>query len=222
MLISPAERPVEFWAKLGKTSSVPEQLGVDFLTFSPVFGRVGVQRKEIGDLVASLSDGRVAREIIDMRELDVGIWLIEGRPQWSTEGHLLSSRTEFTLTSLQGILFSLMSNGFWVLRTDSIQDSMSYLSALDRWMAKPVHHGINGRPAPRTMLGPPTDKDWQIHFWQGLPGMGYTRAKKVVEHYGGLPVVLKDGVRLEDVDGIGKVIAKKVERVLGGKGANHD
>lgn len=218
MLISPAERPVDFWHPLGETSSLPEKFGVDFLTFSPVFGMVGVQRKEISDLIASLSDGRVTREIIDMRELGVGVWLIEGKPQWSTEGLLMSNRGQrgqpFTRSAFQGVLFSLMSEGFWLITTDSREDSMNWLSSLDTWMQKPSHKGLTSRPNARSVFGSTNEKDHDVHFMKGVEGLGHTRALAIVEHYGGLPLMLKPGVNLTDVKGVGKGIAAKIERMF--------
>lgn len=215
-LVSPAERPIDLWAPLGRTSSVPEQLGVDFLCYSPVMGTVGVQRKEVSDLVASLADGRVAREVLQMKELDVGIWLIEGRPQWTVDGQLLSAHTTFTVESFRGVMFSLQSQGFWVMRTDSTTDTLETLRQLGVWLAKPKHLGLNGRPGPKPMLGgKPTDKDWQVHLAQSLPGIGYTRARDIVEFYDGLPFALREGVDLTEVPGLGPVTAKKIEGLLG-------
>ena len=215
MLISPAERPVSFWAPLGKTSSVPEQLGVDFLTYSPTMGVVGIQRKEINDLVASLSDGRVAREVLQMKEsLDVGIWMIEGKPLFTSEGQLLSGHGDFTADSFRGVMFSLQSQGFWLIRTDSAQESMTCLSHLDRWMVKPRHLGLNGVPAAKGMLGAPSDMDWMVHLTQSLPGIGYTRARAVVDACGGLPFRLREDVDLAKVPGVGKVTKQRIERLF--------
>lgn len=213
MLVSPAERPP--LNSLGKVSSLPEQYGADYLIFSPLFGTVGVQRKEINDLVASLSDDRIAREVTDMKGLDVGIWLIEGNPNWSGDGQLLSSRTPFTRQSFQGITLSLMSQGFWMAFTDSIQDTMNWLLNCEKWMMKLKHNSLNQRPKARGVFGVADLTEQRIHFMQGFPGLGYDRAAAIVSHFQGLPVQLKEGVILENVPGIGKGTAKKIREVLG-------
>ena len=216
MLVSPTERPP--FNTLGETSSTPESLGVDFLLHSPVFGSVGVQRKEFSDLVASLADGRVTKEVLQMRDLNVGVWMIEGRPQWTTEGELLSAHNTFTRDSFTGVQLSLQAQGFWVIRTDSTSDSVLFLRALEKWCAKTEHKGFVNRPGARGVFGPASEKDWQIHFAMGLPGLGYERAREMVGHYGGLPFGLKEGVDLSEVKGIGKVTAKKIERMFGNGG----
>ena len=212
MLVSPAERSP--FTDLGPTSSIPETLGSDFLIHSPLFGVVGVQRKEITDLVASLSDDRLAREVIQMKELDVGIWLIDGRMEWSGSGQLLSTRTAYTQSQHLGLVFSLNSQGFWVLRSSSVRDSMNLLSSLEKWLQKPSHHSLNHRAPAKGVFGKPDRTEWQIHFLQGLPGVGYERARDMVAHYQGLPVRLRDSVNLEDVSGIGTKTAKRIKEIF--------
>lgn len=212
MLVSPAE-PDPF-KSLGISSSVTEGLGCDFLIHSPVFGRVGIQRKELKDLVASLSDDRFSREVVQMKELEVGIWLLEGRPTWSSDGQLMSSRTPFLRDQLDGLRFNLLSQGFWVLHSDSIQDSMRLLSQLERWLKKKSHSTLNRRSSARGVFGVADTQEWQIHFLQGLPGVGYDRAAAIRAHYAGLPFTLRSGVVLEDVPGVGKKTAQRIREVL--------
>jgi ERCC4-type nuclease len=211
VLVSPAEPPA--LKTLGRTSTLPETLGADFLFYSPLFGRVGVQRKAIPDLVSSLSDGRLQREIIDMKGLDVGIWLIEGRPEWTTDGQLLGSRSTYTEAQHFGVVFSLLSKTFWVVQTGSQPETLRCLSALERWLKKPSHHSLNSRPGPSGMFGL-SKTDWQVHFMQGLPGVGYERARAAVEHFGGLPMKLTGD--LSEVSGIGKKTAARVSEMFDG------
>jgi len=67
MLVAPTE-PMTLKA-LGTVSLVPEDYGSDFLWASPVFGLVGVQRKEASDFVASVMDGRLDKELAQMKQL---------------------------------------------------------------------------------------------------------------------------------------------------------
>ena len=215
MLVSPAERPVEFWSRLGPTSSIPEEFGADFLTVSPCYGRVGVQRKEIADLIASLADDRVTREVIDMKALDHAFWVLEGEPVWTTEGELVSSHSRFSLDSFRGVMLSLTMEGFHVVRTRDLAETRDWLQALDRWLAKPSHKGLHGRPKARGAFGAPSLTEQQAYVLQGLPGLGFDRAVAIVKYYGGLPIQLKPGVDLTEVDGIGKGTAERVRRVFG-------
>lgn len=211
MLISPAEPAI--FKSLGQVSSVPETLGSDFLIFSPVFGLVGIQRKEINDLVASLGD-RIPREIIDMSGLDVGIWLIEGMPQFTGDGQLMSTRTPFTLTQYQGVIFSLCSRGFWMLSSTCVSETMSLLLSLGKWLQKPSHNSLLHRTKERGVFGQPSIAETQIFLLQSLPGIGYELAKRIVAQYQGLPVQLRSGVDLTDVDGIGPKTARRIREIF--------
>jgi ERCC4-type nuclease len=211
MLISPAEPP--FLKELGISSSVPEQYGADFLIFCPL-GMVGIQRKELSDLVASHNDDRIARELISMKELDIAVWLIEGAPQWSSDGQSLWTRSNYTLSRHLGFLFTLLSQGFWLLSTATITESGLLLSQLEKWLRKEKHNGINGRTPPRGMFGQPDDNEWRVHFLSGLPGLGSTRASAILEHFGGLPLALTGD--LSTVPGVGKKTAERVERIFRG------
>lgn len=212
MLVSPAE-PKEL--KVGKkTSGIPEQFGADFLTLSPVFGRVGVQRKTVSDLLASLGD-RVPREIALLKRLDLGIWMIEGTPQWTDDGHLLSSTSSsFTIAQYLGILWSLQSNGFWLAHTSSMTETIRYLSLLDRWLRKDRHSSLLRRQEPRGVLGKEDKTDRQIWILQGFPGVGYEKAKAIVTECEGLPFIVNPAIDLESIRGIGPGIVRKIEEAL--------
>src|SRR6266853_5157167 len=173
MLVSPAEPPI--LKELGTVSSTPEKYGADFLISSPVYGLVGIQRKELSDLVASAHDDRISRELISMKELDHAIWLIEGTPQWSSEGQSMWTRTNYTRSRHLGFLFMLSFQGFLLLSTDTITESGLLLSALEKWLQKEKHKGINGRPTARGEWGQADEREWRIHFLSGLPGLGSTR-----------------------------------------------
>jgi len=212
MLVSPAEP--EPLRKLGTVSSVTEKYGADFIILSPLFGRVGVQRKEIRDLVASLHDGRVEREIWQQKGLDQAIWLIEGNLQWTQDGQSLLSETRLTYTKTNhlGVILSLLSNGCWVLNSASLQDSIVLLSSLNRWLMKKKHTSLLRRPsASRQIAGDLTDQ--RIHVMQGFNGFGYEKAKAVVEYFKGLPFVML--VDLTEVAGVGPRLDKAVREVLG-------
>lgn len=62
------------------------------------------------------------------------------------------------------------------------------------------------------MFGKPDTEEWQIHFLQGLPGLGYERAKAIRDYYGGLPFALVGD--LSKVEGIGKKTAERIEKMI--------
>lgn len=210
-MVSPAE-PRELRA-LGKTSSEPEKYGADFLFFSKTLGRVGVQRKEINDLIASLADDRLSREIPLLQTLDVAILLIEGRIEWTNEGLLLSVSSPFTKAQFLGITWSLQLNGLWTSYTGSTTETIDWLSLLNRWATKDRHTSLLRRSEKvRSEYGMRDKRAWQIHIMQGFPGVGYQRAVAVINHFGGLPLAWTGN--LAEVDGIGETVTRRLGSLL--------
>lgn len=198
---------------LGTYSPLPEQFGADFLISCPV-GLVGVQRKEIHDLIASRADGRLARELAQMKQLDIGILLVEGRLKWTSDGQLSTSRSKWSRAQHLGLLFSLQSTGIWVNSSPDLTETREYLSALEKWMMKETHRGINVRPKPQTAWGQVTDRDWAIHFIQGIDGIGPKVAGDIFDRFGvpfALTVTEKD---LMGVPGVGPGRAAKIWRLF--------
>lgn len=202
---------------LGTYSPLPEQYGSDFLITCPV-GLVGVQRKEIHDLIASRADGRLARELAQMKQLDIGILLVEGRLKWTSDGQLSTSRSRWTRAQHLGLLFSIQSSGVWVNSSENLSESREYLSALEKWFAKESHKGINVRPKPQTSWGQVTDRDWGIHVIQSFDGIGPGVAGRIFDMHG-IPLkwtISKE--ELELVPGVGPKRAAKMWGTLNGKG----
>lgn len=213
MLVSAAE-PASL-RTLGQYSPLPEQFGVDFLIPCPV-GMVGVQRKEIHDLIASRGDGRLARELAQMKQLDIGILLIEGRLKWTSDGVLSTSRSKWTRAQHMGLMLSIQSGGLWVNSTDSLSDTREYLSHTEKWFLKEKHAGIMTRPKPTTLWGNRTDRDWAIHAIQSVDGVGPEMAGRIFDKFG-LPFTCRVTVEeLMTVDGIGKGRAEKIVKAFNG------
>jgi len=188
--------------------------GVDFLMFAPGVGKVGVQRKEVADLVASVFDDRLSREVLQSRALDIRMLILEGTVDWTNDGSLLATRSSFTRAQLLGVLWSLQSEGFWITCTNCQTESIESISLLNRWLAKPEHKSLlQRRKQPKNMYGTKGSSDWQIHFLQGLPGLGYERAKAVVDYYGGLPLAWT--ATLSDVPGIGVKLSTRLSNLFG-------
>ena len=203
--------------KLGTTSSQPERYGADFLMFSPHIGRVGVQRKEIHDLIASLHDGRLSREIPQLQSLDMAVLVIEGRLEWTNDGFLfLENKYEFTKAQFLGICWSLYLNGVLPSFTGSQTETIEYLSLFSRWIQKERHTSLTSRSkaVAKNLYGTRESRDWQIHVMEGFPGVGYGRATNIVDYFGGLPLAWTGS--LKEVPGIGPKTAKKLEGLLNG------
>jgi ERCC4-type nuclease len=182
LLISPTEP--EAIRALGTVSPEPEAQGADVLWEGPT-GRVGVQRKELADLVTSLHDGRLGRELRAMRWLATRVLLIEGRVRWTVAGLLATVAARVSKEELRGLLLSVQLRGVWVLQADDVADSARAIRHLHRWSAKRDHRALDVDARAR---GQPATRSWGTHVLQAVPGVGPVVAGAIWDHFGGLPL----------------------------------
>lgn len=219
MFVAPTE-PAQF-KPLGISSMIPEDYGVDFLWQSSL-GLVGVQRKQFpSDFLASVHDGRLNREYSMMKELDFAVLMLEGQARFTTEGLLIRDRSDkrnpWTRAQHRNYLHSVQLRGVQIAYTDSIGDSCQYLLDLQVWTDKVDHHSLDTRPGPTgSGWARVTNRDYQLHVIQGLPGIGPKQAKAIIDTIG-FPFGLYVGVEeLMTVPGIGRKKAEQILRVFAG------
>lgn len=217
MLVSPAE-PAQF-KSLGKSSPLPEKYGVDFLMLGTPVGIAGIQRKTITDLLASVFDGRLQRELSQMASLDIGMLLLEGVPQWTTEGYLLAPQT-WTIKQHIGLLWSIQLAGYWYISTQSPAETYETIKSFESWLAKDNHSGLKRRHIPtRDVWGTKDNTGWQSHLLQSFPGIGPAQADAIIEKFGGLPLRWTvDDLDLQQVKGIGVKKAEQLWKCLNNAG----
>lgn len=224
MKISPTE-PLLI-RRLGATSSYPERLGAD--VFWVANSRwYGVQRKEISDFVASVHDGRLAKEVAQMSRLHVRALILEGRWAWTVDGQWAGggSRGRHGQTRQWDRFrqyqqeFSLLSAGVWVLHADTMAETADLIRDLERWSRKTSHSTATGRPGPSTtaMWGTPDSRDWWVWVAMGWPGVGPELAQRMVDHFGGrLPLRWEvDEAQMTKVPGIGPKRARQLLAIGG-------
>lgn len=214
MIVSPTE-PARL-RELGHVGMSPEDSGADFLIVPHVSwgGHLGVQRKEIKDLLASLGDGRLAEQLMKMRQLAQGLLLVEGKIRWTNDGEMMVQFGRgLNRASWRGLLWSARRLGIWVDYTDSIQDTADYLVALEKWSKKEHHTTFERTSAPvrANAWGRVENVDWQRHLLMALPGIGQVAANRILDKFG---MPLRMAVSKSDlltVEGLGPA---KVDRLL--------
>lgn len=214
MLVSPAEP--ERLRAIGTVSSRPEQYGADFMFFAHKQW-VGVQRKEISDLIASLADGRLAREVAMMQSLDHRILIVEGNVRFTNSGEMMDRPFGQQLTEKQwkGLLWSVRLKQIWVEFSDSTDNTIQQLAWLEEWFKRDKHSSLERRPGPVSLWGNPTNEDYQRHLIMGLPGVGPELAERIVKRFGGVP--WRWDIKFEDlleIEGIGKKKAEAIYQCL--------
>lgn len=213
LLVAPSE-PDEIKA-LGKSAWLPEDYGVD--VFGVVGGKkVGVQRKEVRDFVASVQDGRLGKEIVQMGELDVKMVLVEGKLRWDRDGELVDQWARMSKSQMRGALWSVRSVGAWVEWSEGKKETVEVVRHFFKWLEKDTHWSLVVNSGVATDgWGKKDNKAWQVHLLSTFPGVGAKTAEKIVEEFGGVPLKWEVGEEdLVKIDGVGKVTARKVIEAL--------
>lgn len=217
MLISPAERDPAL-TSLGNSSPVPERFGADYFWSAKPVGLVGVQRKAFpGDFLASVRDGRLEKELGQMRALDVAVLVLEGRGRWTTEGELIfpHSQQRWTRSGHRRLLCSIQARGVWVQTTDDVADTVACIRDVEAWSRKSSHNATKSRPAAkRDGWGRIDDHGYLVHFTGGLPDVGPVKGAAIVDSLGCIFELKVSEEQLRRVHGIGKVGARKIIRVF--------
>lgn len=211
MLVSPAEfHPL--LSALGDNSPEVEARGCDFL-FVGATGLVGVQRKEVKDLVNSIqSDNRMCIELGQIAGSDLAhvVFIIEGNWVW-VDG--VSMVTGYTRAQLDGVVLALQAeHGVVVMMTESVVDTAETLGRIESWFTKSVHGSLQVRKKSRAVWGTSKLREYRLFWWQAFPGVSYGRAVMLDEHFEGqLPFQFTcTHADLLACKGIGKVTAEKI------------
>ena len=215
-IVAPTERDEHIHGLATEVSMLPERYGCDIL-WRARDSWWGVQRKEIKDFIASIQDGRLAREVAMMKPLPIKVVIIEGRVKWSTDDVLMigSWNTNITRTQFEGMLMSLMEKGVHVTWTGSTRETARWTRQFAKWSSKLRHGSLERRPGPVSPWGNVSDEDWADHLLQGFDGMGTEKAKAIVKHFGGVPMQWTvTEADLMQVPGIGKVLARRLLNAL--------
>jgi ERCC4-type nuclease len=221
-LIAPSEPRII--KTIGKVSSIPEKMGSDILWHDPSAGGwVGVQRKEFKDLLASVADGRLAREVQQIQRCKIAFLIVEGKPRWSPDGAcMIRYYTQWTRAQYRSLLRSVQGREIFVEHSDSMKDTVALVGEMSRWVGKGDHASLDRRPKPKgDTWGRMTDKAWACHLLQSVDGIGPKAAAAIYDYFGGaLPIALTTDVKtLEKVPGVGPGTAKKILRAFTGKEA---
>jgi ERCC4-type nuclease len=177
----------------------------------------GVQRKRIDDFYASLNDGRLAKELGQMREnLALPIIVIEGKLNATIDGMFTTGRDTKHVKSHFNAMLTLASYGITMLQTETAQHTGFAIIGMWEWCQKDKHKTGLVRPKASGEWGKATSREWAIHFLQGFDGIGPDTAGALFDHFGRLPIGWDVTVKeLLEVPGIGRQRATALAKALG-------
>lgn len=189
--------------QLGDVSPECEKYGADFLFFSGK-GLIGVQRKECNDLVASLRDGRLAKELDQLGRCNRGVILVEG--VWWWDGGFRGDT--FGQAEWEGVEVSLQLNDMIVVRTTGIEQTVERLPRLERYFERSSHESLLRSPKLRSAPG-------HLRLLQSLDGVSLTRARAIHEHFRCIPLTWScTSTEMRGVPGLGKVMVERLGAMI--------
>lgn len=178
ILYSPSE-PYEIRNDLGDYGISTPSLPVDYGWFT-----LGVksltERKHIpGDLLASMSDGRLNREVQALLEnIEKGgksYLLLEGHLECNSSGHILNPHkvSGWEIDKVSERIATIQTMGVQLLLSPSIQETALILVSQLRWEMKGDHKSLSIRPGPgKDSWNSRSYSNYIIWSYQGIPGVG--------------------------------------------------
>jgi ERCC4-type nuclease len=128
--------PLRARALAAVKGSVQQRLpAADYLLFDQDGHTIGIERKEIKDLIGSIAQRKVKRQLESLAQFDRGILLIEGRWNVKDDGSLWvhGNRSGWRPQAVQAILLALQEQtGVKVLHTTNYEETLLTLRMLDR------------------------------------------------------------------------------------------
>jgi DNA excision repair protein ERCC-4 len=171
-----------------------------------VDSRVIVERKTLKDFALSIIDGRLFKQMIRLANSTLmGVLILEGTVNAASEPGVTREAMQGALITISLIL------GLPVLRAKDSAETAKLLV----FMSRQINHLWNGG-IKRHGYRPKSKRKRQLFMLQGLPGIGYERAVRLLDTFGSVEgVISASSEELQVVEGIGKKIAEKIKWVLG-------
>lgn len=171
-----------------------------------VDSRVIVERKTLKDFALSIIDGRLFKQMIRLANSTLmGVLILEGTVNAASEPGVTREAMQGALITISLIL------GLPVLRAKDSAETAKLLVFMSRQINHLSNDGIK-----RHGYRPKSKRKRQLFMLQGLPGIGYERAVRLLDTFGSVEgVISASSEELQVVEGIGKKIADKIKWVVG-------
>ena len=150
--VAPTE-PLALREVADHVSQHPERFGVDVL-INGTHHTVGIQRKTVADLLASLDDGRLAEQSVLMQGLEANqvVVLIEGNVRFVNDSLVVGSWGE-TMSRRQWkrVLSTMRDAGMHVHYSEDLADTVHWVEVLADWANVENHSTL--QPMSRAVKG---------------------------------------------------------------------
>lgn len=180
---------------------------------------VTIERKQIpGDFLSSIQDGRLARELRAMKDISsIRIVLLHGKFIFRKDGELAAyGHQQWTKKGIRNLLRTLQYvEGVFIEQAETDDELVEVVNELQDYFDKDKHTSMRTRPVIDTDWLVPSRDERVQYFYQGIPHIGATKARKLVEHFPNpidlYPATVAD---IQKIPGFGKTLANSVYNFL--------
>jgi hypothetical protein len=184
-----------------------------------------------------LSDGTALREYDVTWLLIYGVWRVDPNSGVIQTPHKVGGKTEWRQISLGGrgymgrdldgfLLTLTQQSGIRIAKVGSEFEAASWIGALYKWWTGKSwdeHRSLQTFDLSGPLLGQILAPRFARRVAKELPGVGWVKSQRVVEHFGCVTnMVLADEREWSQVPGIGKVLARRICDALHGQGKGDD
>ena len=180
----------------------PQQLDVGDYVLS---SRIGVERKSVDDFLGSLIEGKLFRQIAQLRDA-------YSRPVLILEGENLLAKRNISHNAIFGSLASInVDFGVPVITTKDASETADLLYV----MAKREQRDGKKTVAIREKKPPMSLREQQQFVIEGFPNVSSVLAKRLLDHFGSIrDIVNASEGELMEVTGVGKNISSEILELL--------
>ena len=167
--------------------------------------RVAVERKTCGDFISSIIDGRLFRQLNELKEnFRMPLMILEGNP--------LAIERKIHPNAIRGALASInLDYGIPVIKTENNLDTAEMLLAIAKREQLEKKKNISLRGAKKAK----STNHRQEFILAGLPQISTQTARKLLKHFGTLEnIFMATEEELTGIEGIGPKTAKMIRTLL--------
>ncbi len=187
---------------LSEIDNVDVQIGRLSIGDYKIDNRLIVERKTLKDFAISIIDGRLFKQSIRLTNSHLkGVMILEGSAKDTAD-------LGVTREAMQGALITIsVLLGIPVLRAIDATETAKLMVYMAQQIKRIANDGIQ-----RQGYRPKSKRKRQLYILQGLPGIGYERAVRLLDAFGSVEgVVSASSEELQIIDGIGEKIAEKIK-----------
>ena len=219
MIIITSTEPKEIKELFGK-DMIEDVMGFDMMLLTNR-GKLPMERKKVpGDLLSSVTDGRLKRELDAMRVVSpFNIILLHGTFSYRKDDSVVmygNKGRNWTKRGVRNLLRTLQYvEGCYIEQAETDEELVQVVHELQDYFDKDLHLSFKTRCGIQTDWLIPSKQEKIMYFYQGLPEVKAIRAKALSERFPSpLDLYQASIEQLMEVSGIGKKLATGIYEFL--------